>query len=393
MVHLGGEALVVEEQRRVGEADRDLRDVLHLHEHVDRTVEIRRDRRVVVGDRRPPLGRAGELAELGDALGRASQDQDVVGHERLVAVGVDDPLLAPADGDDTHADLDRQLDVGERPVRERRVLSHAHPVRDLLGLPRGRRRARQGCRAGATRRADTSTAAFAIRSIEAMTCSTLDISSASRGERAASTQISYISCTRSLRRSSSSRDLVGHALVGEEERGVRQVDHELGGVLGLREHGLEVARWLVGFCHGYERPRITRDTMNDGCPEEVGRRRHQRHAVVVGIPPEPVGRQRGGVRDDRGERRREDPGEEEEPDHLCGPGRPQVEDRGEDVGGEPEHEERRDRDQEDHGDVLGDRSQRDAATGRRGRGEASSTRGPRGSRRAIPRATAAAARR
>src|SRR6476646_1257699 len=51
---------------------------------------------------------------------------------------------------------------------------------------------------------ETSTAAFAMRSIADTTCSTLDISSASRGDRAASTQIARISCTRSLSRSSSS---------------------------------------------------------------------------------------------------------------------------------------------------------------------------------------------
>ena len=40
--------------------------------------------------------------------------------------------------------------------------------------------------------------------------------------------------------------LVGHRRVGEEERGVGQVDHELGGVLGLREHGLQIAGLVVG---------------------------------------------------------------------------------------------------------------------------------------------------
>ena len=43
-------------------------------------------------------------------------------------------------------------------------------------------------------------------------------------------------------------DLVGHPHVAEEQGGIRQVDHELGGVFRLREHGLEIARLIVG-CH------------------------------------------------------------------------------------------------------------------------------------------------
>ena len=36
-------------------------------------------------------------------------------------------------------------------------------------------------------------------------------------------------------------DLLGHGVVAEVEGGVRQVDHQLGEVLGLGEHGAEVA--------------------------------------------------------------------------------------------------------------------------------------------------------
>ena len=80
--------------------------------------------------------------------GRAAQDQHVVGQEHVVAVGVDEPLLAAADRDDAHADLHRQLDVGERaaaraPSRRGRARG-ARPPRP----PRGRRRASAGCRAG-----------------------------------------------------------------------------------------------------------------------------------------------------------------------------------------------------------------------------------------------------
>ena len=39
---LGGQAAVAQHERGVGQADRDLRQVLHLDEHVDGAVEVRR---------------------------------------------------------------------------------------------------------------------------------------------------------------------------------------------------------------------------------------------------------------------------------------------------------------------------------------------------------------
>jgi hypothetical protein len=39
--------------------------------------------------------------------------------------------------------------------------------------------------------------------------------------------------------------LVGHVVVVEEQRRVAEVDHELGGVLRLREHRLEIAGLVV----------------------------------------------------------------------------------------------------------------------------------------------------
>jgi hypothetical protein len=49
--------------------------------------------------------------------------------------------------------------------------------------------------------------------------------------------------------------LVGHGRVGEEQRCVPQVDHQLGGVLRLREHGLEISWSIVhsGAPPGYQR--------------------------------------------------------------------------------------------------------------------------------------------
>ena len=74
-----------------------------------------------------------------------------------------------------------------------------------------------------------------------MTWSTDAMASASRGRRAARTQTARMSWTRSAMRSSSSLDLLGHVRVAEVEGGVGQVDHQLGGVLRLREHGPQVS--------------------------------------------------------------------------------------------------------------------------------------------------------
>ena len=93
---------------------------------------------------------------------------------------------------------------------------------------------------------EMSTAALPIRSIAESTWSTLDIFSASRGDRAASTQTSRIACTRSSSWLLERLHLVRHARVAEEQRGVGEVDHELGDVFRLREHGLQIARLVVG---------------------------------------------------------------------------------------------------------------------------------------------------
>ena len=151
VAHLGGEALVVEEQRRVGEADRDLRHVLHLDQHVDRAVEVGDHRGIVVGSRGAPLGRAGELAQLGDAFGGAAQDQHVVGQQHLVAVGVEEPVVAAPDRDDPHPDLDRE--AARRRVSVARARCRAGPARGARSPPppRDRRRAREVSRAGGSR--------------------------------------------------------------------------------------------------------------------------------------------------------------------------------------------------------------------------------------------------
>ncbi len=107
MAHFRGEALVVEQQRRVREADRDLGHVLHLHQHVDGAVKIGDDGGIVIRSRRSPLWCARELTKLGDAFRGSTEDQDVGGQQHLVAVGVEEPVVAAPDRDHTHPDFDR----------------------------------------------------------------------------------------------------------------------------------------------------------------------------------------------------------------------------------------------------------------------------------------------
>ena len=58
--------------------------------------------------------RAGELAQLSDAVGRATKHEDVVGHEEVVAVGVAiGDLVARERFEAAVADAVGQLDVTE----------------------------------------------------------------------------------------------------------------------------------------------------------------------------------------------------------------------------------------------------------------------------------------
>ena len=169
------------------------------------------------------------------------------GRQRVVAVGVDDPLLAAADRDDAHADLDRQLHVGERAVRERRLGTDPNPVRHLLGVGE----------VGDEGRRDAEVVGHDARDVDGRVRHAFD-----RRDDVEHARHLLGVARRAGRQHADLAHLVheiaeplfelvhllGHVLVGEEERGIRQVDHELGGVLGLREHGLEVP-W--GFVFGH----------------------------------------------------------------------------------------------------------------------------------------------
>ena len=57
----------------------------------------------------------------------------VVGEHHVFAVGIEQPLASAPKRDHAHADLHRQLDVGELAAGERRAGADAHAVRHLFG--------------------------------------------------------------------------------------------------------------------------------------------------------------------------------------------------------------------------------------------------------------------
>jgi hypothetical protein len=133
VAHLGGQPLVAQHEGRPGQADAGHGDVLHLDQHVDGAVEIGHDHLLGRLRRRPQIG-SGQLAQAGDAGRRAVQEQDVARQERLVAADVGDPVATPVDGNHPHADRHRQLEVGQLAVGKVRALAEEHAMGDLLRL-------------------------------------------------------------------------------------------------------------------------------------------------------------------------------------------------------------------------------------------------------------------
>ena len=170
----------------------------------------------------------------------AAQDQHVVGQEVLVAVGIDEPLAAAPDRDDAHADLHRQLDVVERTVGERGVGPHAHTVRHLFGPGE----------VGDERRGDAEVVRDDARDVDRGVAHAFDrghdvqharhllgVALRARREHAHLAHLVHELGEALLELV----HLVGHARVAEEQRRVPEIDHELGGVLRLRQHGLQIS--------------------------------------------------------------------------------------------------------------------------------------------------------
>ena len=202
----------------------------------------------MIGARWPPLGRARQLAQLRDAARGAAEDQHVVGHHRVVAVGVDHPVLAATDRDDPHADFDGELDGRERAVRQRGVGPHPHTVRHLFG----------GREVGDQRSRDAEAVGDDAGDVDGSIAHALDGRQHVQHARhlfgvARRTGREHAHLAHRVREILESLlevvDLVGHALVAEEQRGVREIDHELGGVFRLRQHVLEISGGFVVWCH------------------------------------------------------------------------------------------------------------------------------------------------
>ena len=149
---LAGEARVVVEQGRVGEAHGDLREVLHLDQDVHRPLDLGElARRPARARERPRRRRSGELPDLGDALGRALQEEHVAGPQHVLGLGVEVPLVVGADGDGAHPRLHGRSTSPRGAAVERALRLDADAGRGSprpRGCPAG---ARAGCRGASPR--------------------------------------------------------------------------------------------------------------------------------------------------------------------------------------------------------------------------------------------------
>ena len=240
MAHLGGEALVSQHQGRVGQADRHLRKVLHLHQHVRSPAKVRG----VGADGllgRGPFGRPGQGTQFDDSVGRAPQEQDVVGHEHGFAAHIGDPLPLAAHGHHPHAHLGRHLVVGQVPVGEQRAVGHEHTVRHLLsraqlGHELGRYADPVGDDAGDVHRVvgDALDGGDHLQHRR----HAVGVAGVANREYAHRPHVLHEMAHALLERA----HLVGHIGITEVQRRVGEVHHQLGGVLGLRQHLPQIAR-------------------------------------------------------------------------------------------------------------------------------------------------------
>ena len=261
---LGGQALVAQHERRVGEADGGLGDVLHLDEHVDGPVEV---------GERAVLGRRGRLPP------RARRPARAAGRCR------------PASPGGTARRPGRRISSPSTSViqsRPRRMATTRMPV--CTGSSRSTSGRRARCEPSRTRtRCETSSAldrsATSSRGMPRRWVTMRAMSTAALAMRSmARDDLEHRRHRVGLRGGAGGQhahrphvvdevvhallelaDLLGHVGVAEVQRGVGEVDHQLGGVLGLREHGPQVAG---SFVHGGSAPRGCRDAAGSGDPEE-----------------------------------------------------------------------------------------------------------------------------
>ena len=243
VAHLGGETAVAEHQGAVGEAHGGLGEVLHLDQDVDRPVEVG-DCGVVLGSWRLPDRRGGELAQSGDALGRPAQEQHVVGDEDGVPTDVCVPFTTTTDRHDPHAGLHREFEGRERTVRHVRALAHEHPVRYLFGVGQ----------VGHELRRDAQPVRDDPGDVDGVVGHALDgghhlenrrhpfgLTGAPSGQHAHGSHVVDQLAHLLLE----FVHLFGHFGITEVDRRIGQVHHQFRGVLGLGQHGPQVAGFVV----------------------------------------------------------------------------------------------------------------------------------------------------
>ncbi len=240
---LGGQRPVVEQQRRVGEPDGGLRDVLHLDEDVDRPVQLGQRRRFELGGRWQ-RGRAGDLADQVHALLRPLVHEDVAVGDDGVGPRVELPVAAAADRQEPHPGLGGQGQVAKGRTDGRGSLAHLHASGDLVGVPQ----------VGAERVGDAEPRADHAADVGGGVADLVDrvrdpqdaldrlgvLGAPGREDRqrAQAPEVAAHALLEVL-------DLVGEVLLVEEQGGVCEVDEQLGGVLRLDKELLDVPGFVV----------------------------------------------------------------------------------------------------------------------------------------------------
>ena len=220
---------VVEQERRVREADGGLGEVLQLHEDVHGAVKLREGRRLLLGRRREGW-RAGQLADvvhalLGPRISRTSPTETTSSGPGSKRQSI--PLRIAT----THIPDSVGSERSRSDRRLRGVVAQLHAGRHLVGvaevLPQG-----VGIPSRAATTRAMSEAASPIPSIASAIHRTPAIPSASsapRREHRGDPQEPEVVAHPLLE----ALDLLGELLLVEEHGRVREVHHQLGGVLQL----------------------------------------------------------------------------------------------------------------------------------------------------------------
>ena len=242
-----GEGLAVEQHRAVGEVHRELAHVLHQHHRVHRAFEVRG---VGLGRVRREVGLAGgALIDPRDPLVRSSEQHDVGGFEFRFVVRVQDPLAGPSDRDGPDPRLGFEVQPAEGLPGEPRVGvdAGAHEGLDRLGERRPDRVGQPDVLEDDLRDVAGRVGDLLGRAHDPQhRGERLGVVGGARGHQQAhvGSELEDVHLGFEL------ENLLGDLVAVEEHRRVRQIDHELGDVLHLREESLDAARLVVDLaCH------------------------------------------------------------------------------------------------------------------------------------------------